>query len=649
MNTHGLTASILLALAAGTASAQSADFYLHVLHHNDAESQLLNAGAGALEDFGGVDRFATVVANLRAEAQAFPAGFDSGSVLITSGDNFLAGPEFSASLDSGVPFFDTIALDLIGYDALAIGNHEFDFGPDVLEDFIAGFTTNPAPFASANLDFSGEAGLQALVDSGRIASSTVIDVATSMGGTVQVGIVGATTTSLPFISSPRGVVVSEILPAVQAEVDALTADGVDIILLTSHLQGVTTELDLIGSLRNVDAVIGGGGDELLANSDDLLIPGDEPAVVLGESGYPLTRTDADGATVPVVTTAGAYKYVGRLILGFDTEGNLVEVLDESGPVRVSGIGDDAVVGDSTIRSLVVDPVQAAVDALAANVIGTSEVDLDGRRSSVRNIETNLGNLIADSFLATATELAPTFGTPVPDVALANGGGIRNDSIIPAGDITELDTFDILPFTNFVTVVEAIPATQFKEILENAVSRQGQSNGRFAQVAGFTFEYDFRGTAQVIEDDVVTVPGERVRRVTLADGTAIVEDFAVVPGAPEVDVAIVDFLARGGDQYPFRGAPFTSLGVTYQRSLFDQISVRLGGLVAASAYPEGGEGRIVQSCYADFNLDGGVDLFDFLAFQNAFNDGDLSADCDRDGELDLFDFLCFQNAFDTGCG
>ena len=50
MNTHGLTASILLALAAGTASAQSADFYLHVLHHHDAERQLLNAGAGALED-----------------------------------------------------------------------------------------------------------------------------------------------------------------------------------------------------------------------------------------------------------------------------------------------------------------------------------------------------------------------------------------------------------------------------------------------------------------------------------------------------------------------------------------------------------------------------------------------------------------------
>ncbi|MEQ8843922.1 MAG: 5'-nucleotidase C-terminal domain-containing protein [Phycisphaerales bacterium] len=646
--TQAISAAMLLAAAAGAASAQ-AEFYLHVLHHNDGESQLLNAGAGALADFGGVDRFATVVANLRAEAQAFPVGFESGSVLITSGDNFLAGPEFSASLDAGVPFFDTIALDLIGYDAFAIGNHEFDFGPDVLEDFIAGFSTNPAPFVSANLDFSGEPGLQALVDGGRIASSTVIEVATSVGGTKRVGLVGATTTNLPFISSPRAVIVNEVLPAVQAEVDALTADGVDIILLTSHLQGLTTELDLIGSLRGVDAVIGGGGDELLANPDDLLIPGDEPATVLGESGYPLTRTDADGVTVPVVTTAGAYKYVGRLILGFDSDGNLVEVLDESGPVRVSGIGDDAVVGDPTIRSLVVDPVQAAVDALAANVIGMSEVDLDGRRSSVRNFETNLGNLIADSFLATATDLAPVFGTPVPDVALANGGGIRNDSIIPAGEITELDTFDILPFTNFITVVESIPASQFKEILENAVSRQGFSSGRFAQVAGFTFEYDFRGTAQELDGSgAVVVPGERVRRVTLGDGTAIVEDFGVVPGAPEVDIAIVDFLARGGDQYPFRGAPFTSLGVTYQRSLFNQISDRLGGMITAADYPEGGEDRIVQSCYADFDLDGEVGLFDFLAFQNAFDAGDLAADCDRNGTLDLFDFLCFQNAFDLGC-
>ncbi|MEQ8316087.1 MAG: GC-type dockerin domain-anchored protein [Phycisphaerales bacterium] len=55
------------------------------------------------------------------------------------------------------------------------------------------------------------------------------------------------------------------------------------------------------------------------------------------------------------------------------------------------------------------------------------------------------------------------------------------------------------------------------------------------------------------------------------------------------------------------------------------------------------------CFADFDGSGGLDIFDFLAFQNAFDAGDLAADCDGDGSLTIFDFLCFQNAFDAGCG
>jgi hypothetical protein len=67
-------------------------------------------------------------------------GAKRGVMMVSSGDNFLAGPEFNAGVDNGIPFYDTIALDLIGYDAIAIGNHDFDFGPDVLADFISGFS-----------------------------------------------------------------------------------------------------------------------------------------------------------------------------------------------------------------------------------------------------------------------------------------------------------------------------------------------------------------------------------------------------------------------------------------------------------------------------------------------------------------------------
>ena len=126
--------------------------------------------------------------------------------------------------------------------------------------------------------------------------------------------------------------------------------------------------------------------------------------------------------------------------------------------------------DADIFDAAVAPVIAATETLDATVIATSEVALDGTRTSVRGVESNEGNLIADALRWQATQLADDFGVAAPDVALQNGGGIRNNTVIEAGDITLLDTFDMVPFPNFVTVLEGIPRDQFKEILENAYSR-----------------------------------------------------------------------------------------------------------------------------------------------------------------------------------
>jgi 5'-nucleotidase len=555
-------------------------YTLTLLHNNDGESQLINAGSG-LEDFGGVARFATVVANLRAAALEGEGA--RGALMISSGDNFLAGPEFNASLEKGVPFYDTIAMQSIDYDAAAIGNHEFDFGPEVLADFIAGFEGS-LPFVSANLDFSGEPSLQALVDQGVIVKRVVVE-----AGGEPIGIVGATTPNLPFISSPRNVTVDpEVAAAIQGQIDQLLGEGLDKIVVISHLQDVNEDLDLADELSGVDVMIAGGGDEVLANPDDLLVPGDEP-----DGPYPLYAVGADGTVIPVVTTAGNYKYVGRLIVHFDENGTVRSVAKESGPVRVAG-GDnpDAVAPDPQVQEQVVEPVQAYVEALASNVVATSEVALDGRRGpGVRTEETNLGNLVADALFWQADQLADIFGANPPDVALQNGGGIRNDSLIPAGPITELETFNILPFANFVTIVEDIPRDQFKEIMENAVSRVEAVDGRFAQISGFTLVYDPNGTPQELDEagNVIT-PGTRVVSITLDDGTEIVSGGQVVEGDP-LNIATIDFLARGGDQYPFRGAPFVNVGVSYQQALRNYIVEALGGLITAADYPEGGEGRI----------------------------------------------------------
>ncbi len=96
--------------------------------------------------------------------------------------------------------------------------------------------------------------------------------------------------------------------------------------------------------------------------------------------------------------------------------------------------------------------------------------------------------------------------------------------------------------------------------------------------------------------MVINPGSRLMEVVLDDGTMIVQNGSVVAG-PELTVATIDFLARGGDQYPFRGddgdpLPVTSVGVSYQQALSNHIQTALGGLVATVDYPEGGEGRVV---------------------------------------------------------
>ena len=583
----------------------AAAFALTLLHINDGESKLRGSG-----DFGRIDRFAALINGLQDEAaRAVPGSSTPRGVLtLTSGDNTLASPDLTAGFgnhDAGDRIYDAIALDYIGFDAMAIGNHDLDFGPSRLADFIEDHPDTQVPFLSANLDVSAEPELAGLAASGRIAGSVVVNTAG-----FDVGIVGATTEALSNISSPGpNIVVNDVETSIQAEVDALLATGVDKIVLISHLQGVDEDLDLITRLRGIDVAIAGGGDELLANDDDLLIPGDEAA-----RPYPLTATDADGRTVPVVTTAGNYEYVGKLVVRFDDEGEVTGIdAENSGPVRVAG-GDneDAVEPDAFVAEQVLAPVETFVEDLARNTIVSAdscEISLTGTRGQVtgdpftvvepgvRNTETNQGNLIADALLWQGRQLAAEFGSPLPVVGIQNGGGIRNDSVIDcAGEgLSELSTFEMLPFSNFVSIV-TVPRPQFREILENAVSAVEAGSGRFAQVAGVRFSYDRTGTPREGDDDGTEITaGTRIIDAALDDGTQIISGGAVLPGG-DITIATIDFLARGGDQYPFRGLPFTSVGVSYQLALFNYLtgdprSGALGGAITAAAYPDGGEGRI----------------------------------------------------------
>ncbi len=610
---------------AGSASAgrEKADVVLTLLHNNDGESALFETTAEDGQLYGGIAPFASVVSNLKRSATSGPPtvkGAKRVELMVSSGDNFLAGAAFQASLDNGIPYFDAVGMSLIGYDASAIGNHEFDFGPDVFREFVLSFSPS-LTFVSANLDFSQESDLQALADAGQIADSIVVK---KRGE--RFGIVGATTEALATVSSPRNVIVEEVAPAVQAEVDRLTGNGIDKIIFISHLQSLQEDLALLAALQGIDVAVAGGGDELLANSDDVLIPGDTAA-----GPYPTVGIDVDGREVPVVTTSGGYRYVGRLHVVFNRDGYVIQVLDDSGPVRVTTGAEnpDRVDPDPAVQSAVVNPVAAFVADLATTPAGVTETPLDSRRGGVttngaiavevrgeRVSETNLGDLATDAYIAKATALAPDFGIGAPDLAITNGGGIRRpDEVIfpnatPAAPetLSRLEVNNQFPFPNFITITENVPAATLKGLLENGVARVEFVDGRFAQVSELEYRWDSTMVAEVRDGMTCALmsEGDRIQYIALNPGNdgdpandivlydADASGWQVDPNTFTVNIASIDFLSiGGGDCYDFGDAPTTRLGVLYGQSVEDFIAIELDGVIPASEYPFEGTNRIQQ--------------------------------------------------------
>ncbi len=143
--------------------------------------------------------------------------------------------------------------------------------------------------------------------------------------------------------------------------------------------------------------------------------------------------------------------------------------ENSGPKRVvSTTYKDGVAPDSQVTAHVIVPLEQALGAMKNNVIGTSEINLDGNRNRVRSSETPLGSLLADALLWAARRKAPEYNAPMPDIAMINGGSIRAG--IAAGTFSELDIFNALPFSSAVTIVEKVTPQDLKNLLENAYSR-----------------------------------------------------------------------------------------------------------------------------------------------------------------------------------
>ena len=643
-----LAATIPLSAAV---AAQDDSVTLTLLHNNDGESSLAPLGYGVAEgvtlEVGGAPAFKTVTEREIADAR----GQGNSVVNVYAGDSFLASALLACSspedASSSAPVYDAIAQAQIPYDVHIFGNHEFDYGPDFLARYIAAFGTEgmdlDQPFISANLDFSAEPAfadwidqdglIETPVEDGRVIGGTAIVTDAETGE--QFGVVSATYDRLPVISSPRDVSVSDAVPAIQAGVDALTAAGVDKIVFVSHLQGIDADSEALAQLSGIDIAVAGGGDELLVNDESQLLPGEDPEDVFG--AYPLFATDADGNEVPIVTTAGNYKYLGRLDATFDGEGNLTGIVAESSyPRRVIPLEQeqgglieelgitDAVEGDPGITESVLTPLDSCLDELAATPVAISEVVLNVDRGQfspeegvfapgVRASQTNGGTLIADAFTVSYDAYAGNVGLEPRSadnlvVTLQNGGGIRQNAgpVLPvggnAGDaISRLNTIDVLPFLNYVVVVQDLSAEDFAATLQTACENRG--GGGFMQASAVSYTCDYTGESVVLRDAVIDAGDGSA--VTVVDSEGVV-DTAVGP----IDVITNSFTAGGGDGYDAFGA---AENVTLRADDDAQITYERAFREYLESFPAGEDGVPVISAddptYADEMSDGRITLID----------------------------------------
>ena len=367
-------------------------------------------------------------------------------------------------------------------------------------------------------------------------------------------------------------------------------------ILLAHMQQISIEEALAERLTGVDIIVAGGSNTRLVDENDRLRDGDSAQGI-----YPTFVTNAEGTTTAVVNTDGSYKYVGRLVIDFDDDGNIIA---ESYDSEVSGAyaTDAQGVADLGAEGLIDPEIQEIADAIEAqiietegNVFGLSDVFLNGNRSGVaddptdpdgvRTQETNLGNLTADANLAEAQKSDDTVV-----VSLKNGGGIRasiGETVVPAGGtdfvrtpngevrdgdgnivkpeggISQNDIQTTLAFNNGL-VLMTVTKEELVALLEHGVSAIPGVSGRFPQIAGVEFSYDpSRAEGDRIINAVVTGPdGEPINLVVDGEISGDTEqlfrivtlDFLAAPrfadDNPDTPEDETGQFTGGGDGYPF---------------------------------------------------------------------------------------------------
>lgn len=479
----------------------------------------------------------------------------AGALLVDAGDA-TQGSSF-ASLSQGASVISL--MNAAGYNAMAAGNHEFDYGQDIL---LRNANAAYFPILSANTVKDGKPFLEGTTyQDGTLINNGARFIQTVNG--IKVGFFGITTPETATKSNPAGLTginFADPAETSRAQIAALKDEGAQVIIGLMHLGVDASTQDGWKSIDVARALEGEGVDAIIDGHSHSL--------------YPAKATG--GILIQQTETAG--KYIGRIKITLSEDKARVETV--SGKLLSAAFVTRNYTPDAAVTGLANEITEANKELLAPVVGKTLTTLWGGTINSVneaRLYETNLGSLVADSMAWQASlQLQGTDSENLPVVALQNGGGVR--ATIKAGDITRGDSINVLPFGNILSFKEITPDILY-EALENGVSRvtaqDPQSgkitgiDGRFPQISGMRFEYNpalpsgSRVTAIYLDGS--TTPLSRTDSTTpivLAsndfeiaggDGYTMLKDLKHLGEGGSLDIVFADYLSKltsenGGEFY-----------------------------------------------------------------------------------------------------
>lgn len=437
------------------------------------------------------------------------------ALLLDSGDVF-----------SGTLYFnefkglaDLWFMNHMAYDAMTLGNHEFDLGADGRHDELAAFIKGADfPIISANVDVSADDSLSPLFNdayadsyvNGELYKGIVINV-----NGEDIGIFGLTTEDTANIASPENVVFTDYIEASNEAVATFEDMGIDKIVALTHIgyddnKEIDNDLELAAHVPGIDIILGGHSHTKLSEAVviDIDAHGEEkePTLILHSDQYG--------------------NVLGTLEVEFDENGVIIE--HSSALLSVSDYEEEPVAKAqlAIYQERIAELEAEETGATATEALENPRASGDLTQPSVRKNETGLGNLITDGMLAKAKE----FDTDVI-MALQNGGGIRAG--IDAGPITVGEVITVLPFGNTLATM-SLKGSEIFEAFEHSLSAYPNESGGFLHVSG----------AKVTFDSSEPV-GSRVQSIEY-----LTEDSTYVALDKEATYSIATnaFTAKGGDGY-----------------------------------------------------------------------------------------------------